>query len=305
MAAQHDLPVALIIFRRPEVTARAFAAVRAARPARLYVIADGARPGVAGEAERVAAARAATAAVDWPCAVTRLYADGNMGLRARVESGLHVVFATEERAVVLEDDCVAEPSFFRFCAELLDRYAGDARVMAVSGDNFQGGRAPGPFSYGFSRFPHCWGWATWRRAWAHYDGAMAGWPELRAGPWLERAAGGRRAARFWRATFDAVYAGRVDSWAYRWTYSCWLRGGLTALPAHNLVSNIGVGEGATHTAANPFAALPTRPMAFPLRHPPAVVADARADARTQRTLFDPGLPTRLARRLRRLAGARP
>lgn len=301
-----DLPVALIIFRRPELTARSFAAVRAARPARLFVIADGPRPGVAGEAERCAAARAITEQVDWPCAVTRIYAETNMGLRRRVESGLDAVFAAAERAIVLEDDCVPEPSFFRFCAELLARYADDERVMAISGDNYQVGRPPGPFSYSFSRYPHCWGWATWRRAWARYDGPMADWPALRDGPWLARLLGSGRAVRYWRRTFDAVYAGRVDSWAYRWTYSCWRHGGLTALPAHNLVRNIGFGEGATHTAvATPFADLATKPLDFPLRHPPAVAADARADARTQRTLFDPDLPTRLVRRLRRLAGARP
>lgn len=299
-----DTAVALIIFRRPEATARALQAIRAARPARLYLIADGPRPGAPGEAERCAAARAVCERVDWPCAVTRIYAEANMGLRRRVESGLDALFAAEERAIILEDDCVAEPSFFRYCAELLERYAADARVMAVSGDNFQGGRAAGPHSYGFSRYPHCWGWATWRRAWARYDGAMAEWPALREGPWLRELLGDARAARFWRRTFDAVYAGRVSSWAYRWTYSCWRSGGLTALPAHNLVSNIGVGDEATHTrVASPFAHMATRPLAFPLRHPPAVAADARADARTQRTLFDPSLPARLAWRLRRLAGA--
>jgi hypothetical protein len=298
-----DVPVALILFRRADTLRAVFRAVAAARPRRLYLIADGPRPGRPEEETAVAAARAVAERVDWPCAVTRIYADGNMGLRARVESGLDALFAAEERAIVVEDDCVPDASFFPFCAELLERYAADPRVMAVSGDCFQP-RPPAPHSYYFSRYPHCWGWATWRRAWALYDGPMADWPALRDGPWLRELLGDRRAAAGWRATFDRVYAGEVDSWAYRWTYSCWRRGGLTALPAVNLVSNIGFGGAASNTGSttSPFAALPARALAFPLRHPPTVAPDTRADGRTERTLFSRGLWTRLGWRARRLLG---
>jgi hypothetical protein len=308
MTTSETPPIALILFRRPETLARVFAAVAAARPPRLYLIADGPRPGRPEDGPAVAAARAVVAQVDWPCAVTRLYAEANLGLRARVESGLDTVFAAEERAIILEDDCVPDPSFFPFCAELLARYAADERVMAVAGDSFQP-RRPTADSYYFSRYPHCWGWATWARAWARYDGPMADWPALRDGPWLRELLGDRRAARGWRATFERVYRGEVDSWAYRWTYSCWRHGGLSALPAVNLVSNIGFGAAASNTeaATSPFAALPAGRVELPLRHPPAVARHARADAHTERTLYSRGLLTRLAWRARRLLGrgARP
>jgi hypothetical protein len=288
------VPIALILYRRPEATAHTFATIAQARPSRLFLIADGPRPGEEGA---VAAARAVVEAVDWPCEVTNLYAEANMGLRARVESGLHAVFAAVEQAIILEDDCVPDGSFFRYCAELLARYADDPRVMAISGDRFspQRGRA----SYAFSHFPHCWGWATWRRAWALYDGPMAEWPALREGPWLRGILGGRRAAASWRATFDRVYAGKVDSWAYRWTYSCWRHGGLTALPAVNLVRNIGLGPLASNTGGEHFVTPPAGRLQFPLRHPELVAPDTQADSRIQRTHFDPTLGVRIARRLRR------
>ncbi|NNJ11428.1 glycosyltransferase family 2 protein [Chloroflexales bacterium ZM16-3] len=291
-------PVILLVYRRPAEMAKVRAALRAARPDRLIIVADGPRADRPGDAEAVAAARAAAEAVDWPCEITRIYADSNMGLRSRVESGITAAFTRIERAIILEDDCVPAPSFFRFCAELLDRYADDERVMAISGDDFQGGRAAAA-SYRFSRYPHCWGWATWRRSWQRYDGPMADWPALRVSGWLERSLNDRRAARYWRAVFDRVYAGQIDSWAYRWTYSCWRQNGLTALPARNLVSNIGFGTGATHTNApdNPFAALNAYDLPFPLRHPPNVVADTQADAHTQSTLYDPSLARRLAWRI--------
>lgn len=301
LAAPLALPVALIIFRRPEATARAFAAVRAARPSQLFVIADGPRAERPDEAAQVAATRAVVEQIDWPCVVTRHYAPVNLGLRRRVESGLNRVFASVEQAIILEDDCVPDASFFPFCAELLARYAHDERVMAVTGDSFR--RRPlRAASYSFSRFPHCWGWATWARAWRHYDGAMADWPALRATNWLQKLLGDRRAARNWQTTFDQVHAERVDSWALRWTYSCWRHAGLAALPGVNLVSNIGFGGAATHTGAahSPFANMPAERMTFPLRHPPAVAPDTRSDAYTQRTLFAPDLRARLVWRLRRL-----
>ncbi|MEI7646158.1 MAG: hypothetical protein WCJ55_17965 [Chloroflexales bacterium] len=294
-------PVILLIYRRPAETALVRAALRAARPSHLMIVADGPRAGCPGDPEAVAAARAAAEAIDWPCQITRIYADSNMGLRNRVESGITTAFQLVERAIIIEDDCVPAPSFFPFCAELLERYADDSRVMAISGDDFQGGR-PTPASYRFSRYPHCWGWATWRRAWRHYDGPMANWPTLRTSGWLAQYLGSRHAARYWRRVFDQVYAGQVDSWAYRWTYSCWRRNGLTALPARNLVSNIGFGAKGAHTTAahNPFAAMRSYPTSFPLHHPSRVTCDTRADARTQATLYNPSLAQRAAWRIARL-----
>ncbi len=297
---QLDVPVVLFLFRRPALTARVFAAIAQARPRRLFLVADGPRPDHPAEAAACAAARAVVQRVDWPCTVTHDYAETNLGLPARFETALAAVFAAVDQAIILEDDCLPSASFFRFCAELLARYADDPRVMAISGDRFTPSGVAA--SYAFSRYPHCFGWATWRRAWQFYDAAMLDWPRLRATPWLNAMFRDRRAARHWRGTFDAVYARQIDSWAYRWTYSCWRHGGLTALPAVNLVQNIGFGDDSTHThnPDSPIANLPAGELAFPLRHPPAVVPDERSDARTQRLLFDPTLRVKLAWRLRRL-----
>lgn len=295
-----DVPVVLVLFRRPALTARVFAAIARARPRGLFLIADGPRPDRPDEAAACAAARAVVEHVDWPCQVTREYAAQNLGLPARFETALDAIFASVDRAIILEDDCVPGDSFFRFCAELLEHYASEPRVMAISGDRFTPMSIDA--SYAFSRFPHCSGWATWRRAWRLYDGAMADWPRLRETRWLLDIFRDRRAARHWRGVFDAVYAGQVNSWAYRWTYSCWRHHGLTALPAVNLIENIGFGPDSTHTSNpdSPTANLPAGELAFPLRHPPALAPDERSDARTQRLLFDPNLRAKLAWRLRRL-----
>lgn len=301
-------PVVFLIFNRPDTTARVFAEIARARPSRLFVIADGPRAHRSGEAEKCAQTRAIVENVDWDCAVTRDFSDVNLGCRRRVAGGLDNVFAQVERAIILEDDCLPDPSFFPFCEELLARYENDARVMHISGDNFQRGRRTAD-SYYFSRYPHCWGWATWRRAWSRFDMEMAEWPSLRQNGWLSEMFGDRAAADIWTYMLDKAYDGRVDSWATRWAYTCWRQGGLSILPDVNLISNIGFGDEATHTTEkNSDANVPTEAMPFPLRHPSQIARSEAADRFTQKTHYGvsqwqafQGRLKRAARRLRRPA----
>ena len=276
-------PVTLLVYNRPELTRHALDGIRAYRPAHLFVVADGARPEDRRDEERCLEARRVIDLVDWPCDVTTAFATRHMGCAARVATGIGDALSRWPATIVIEDDCVAEPSFFRFAEELLERYAADERVFAVSGDNFQLSRPGRGASYSFSRFAHIWGWATWARAWRHYDPEMAAWQTLRESDWLEqRLDGDRDAARYWRRVFDRTVSGEIDSWAYRWLFACWLHGGLTAVPEHNLVSNIGFASN-RRTA---FGRLPTRPLEFPLRHPAAVERSIEADRLTQKWVFE-------------------
>ena len=231
-------PVALTVFNRPYQTAETFAALRAQRPPRLLIIADGPRPDHPSDFERCAEVRAIVEQVDWPCEVSRDYAESNLGLKRRVSSGLDWVFSHVDRAVVLEDDCVAHPDFFRFCDELLERYADDERVWVVTGDNFQGERRRGKAAYYFSKYPHCWGWATWRRAWSHYQGDIPFWKEWRTSDAWRRIAPTQVERAYWEAIFGKVERQEIDSWAYPWTACVWYGGGLTATPNVNLVTNM-------------------------------------------------------------------
>ena len=162
---QLQVPVAFIIFNRPDTTSRVFAEIARARPSKLIVVADGPRAEFPGEAELCARARAVIDAVDWKCEVVTDFSDRNLGCRARVSSGLDFVFSQVEEAIILEDDCLPHSSFFPFCESLLQKYRDEDRVMAISGDNFHRGCRYTDFSYFFSRFVHIWGWASWRRAW--------------------------------------------------------------------------------------------------------------------------------------------
>lgn len=278
-------PVALLIFNRPDSTAKVFAEIARAKPERLLVIADGARS--EEEAERCAAARQIVGQVDWPCEVLTNFSEVNLGCKRRVASGLNWVFENCEQAIILEDDCLPHPAFFRYCAELLEKYKDDERLMMISGNNFQFGQRRGDFSYYFSYYAHIWGWASWRRAWQHYDLQMSRWQDVRSTTWLDEFLGNRAAAEHWQVVLDKCFAGEIDTWDLQWVLTCWLHNGLTILPNCNLVSNIGFDAQATHTKHDIYgvANLSTQELSFPLRHPREIVRNKEADDFTFTNMF--------------------
>jgi hypothetical protein len=271
------------------------------RPETLLVVADGPRHEHPGDADLCVATRAIIDRVDWNCTVLTNYASNNLGCKNRVSTGLSWVFDTVDEAIILEDDCVPDQSFFRFCEELLGKYRHDQRIAQVSGANFQFGRARSQYSYYFSRYNHVWGWASWRRAWKRYDVSMKLWPEIREGGWLCDWLGDMRAVRYWTRIFDKVHQGQIDTWDYQWTFACWTSGCLSILPAVNLVSNVGFNNEATHTRwQNEFANMLREVVRLPLRHPPHMIRDSIADSRTEKNMFSGrSILKRVAERLKR------
>lgn len=301
--SRFDTPVVLVLFNRPELTARVFAEIARVQPSRLLAIADGPRPDRPGEDQQCALARAVLDRVDWPCTLETQFSDRNLGCRVRLATGLTWAFSRVDEAIILEDDCLPDPSFFPFCAELLARFRDDERIAQIGGINIQ----PQPLahaSYYASRYNHIWGWASWRRAWQHYDVTMSSWPQLRDRDWLGERLGHRGLARYWSEIFERTYQGDIDTWDYQWIFASWRQDMLTLLPAVNLVSNLGFGADATHTRGpNRFSACPTVPMRFPLCHPKTLVRDTEADAYTEAAMFRSSPLRRmrqaLVRRLRR------
>ena len=107
-----DTSVALFVFNRPDTTRRVFEAIASLQPARLLLIADGARPGKAGEAKLCQQVRDIVSQVNWPCEVSTNFAENNLGCGERMISGLDWVFSLVEEAILLEDDCLPHPTFF-------------------------------------------------------------------------------------------------------------------------------------------------------------------------------------------------
>lgn len=316
-----NTPVLLIVFNRPEPTQQVFAAIRAARPPRLYVAADGPRETRPAEAAVVETVRQIATAVDWPCEVHTLFRERNLGCKRAVSSAIDWFFEQEEEGIILEDDVLPKEGFFDFCEALLRHYRHDPTISMISGCSFIGQPAGQDAGYVFTRYHHIWGWASWRRAWQHYDVAMKSWPSESARRQIARVLEGRKdAIAYWSSLFDTMAAGRIDTWDYQWVYAGWMADMTAVMPPGMLVENLGFGADATHTAGDAPEMVRNAPVArvsFPLVHP-ATRETGATDALVERVAFGLTLQRKLRRfvrdlpligesivRLRQLRGAQP
>jgi hypothetical protein len=281
-----DTPILFLIFNRSDTSERVFDAIRKAQPARLYVAADGPRDGNENDLLNCPKTRAVIN-VDWDCEVKLLFREKNLGCKQAVSQAITWFFEQEEQGIILEDDCLPHPSFFPYCETLLEYYKNEEKVMLISGDNFQNRNVRGEGSYYFSQYTHIWGWASWRRAWKHYDVNMESYPAFKSENRISRVFANQGAQRYWMKKLEKTYQKGVNTWDYQWMYAIWNQGGLTALPNKNLISNIGFLTGGTHTNIldKDMADLPVFEMEFPLIHPKVIAADLKADDYTFKKLF--------------------
>lgn len=270
-------PVIFLIYRRPELTAQVFARIRAARPPTLIVVADGPKEDSVEDQKAVALTREVVSDIDWDCDVHRVYSARNLGLKERVSSGLTEAFQIVDEAIVVEDDCLPDMSFFGYASELLERYRDDTRVGLIAGSSRVRGHMPSPYSYDFSPDLRIWGWASWKRTWQGFidSGDLdAHWDESQVAEVLEHLHGRRRN----RVASMLQTANSLDSWALpflghfvRQRYVC-------AVPEVNLVENVGFGASSTHTKFENFVQqVGAEVISQPLRHPPDVVVNPEVD----------------------------
>ncbi len=298
-------PVAFLVFNRPETTREVFGRIAKARPARLFIISDGPREGVAEDAAKCREVRSIVASIDWDCEVSTDHATENLGCRRRVSSGLSWVFSQTESAIILEDDCAPSPSFFRYCDELLEKYRHEPKVMMISGTNLLRESAAAG-DYLFTMHGICWGWATWKRAWSTYDVDLSSWPETKqTDPF--------RALPFHETELDSFKKAldnlcgkdprewKHNTWDYQWDYNRYIHKGLAITPKRNLVANIGFGSGATHThdKNHKLANIPTTTLDFPLEHPTSIELSREYEERYYREIVRKTLHRRVGNFFRR------
>lgn len=256
-------PLLFLIFNRPAETDRVFATIRDQRPTRLFVAADGPRRDRAGEGEIVRQVREIATKVDWPCEVTTLFRDENLGCGRAVSEALAWFFSQVEEGIILEDDCLPHPDFFVHCTALLARYRHEPRVATIAGTHFFPPTLPHQQSHYASKYFQMWGWASWRRTWQQYDFKLG---SLEPNEWfklLQRVHPIAVESGYWWEVFQALHAGVIDTWDFQMFFSSWKQGAVHLLPGRNLVSNIGYGPGATHTNFHgQMADLPTFPLAL-------------------------------------------
>ncbi len=290
---QLDVPVLLITYRRLGTTKQVFSTIKKVKPKKLYVSSNAAN----NEEEVVKVNDVRNYVlnnVDWECELITLFRTEHVSARHSIAGAIDWLFENEETGIILEDDCCPDLSFFYFCAEMLDRYRYVTNVMQISGYNILGGEHPGKSNYLFSHFGWAWGWATWKRAWVHFDSNMSSWLEFKrqylrlSFPklWLSKPFPQFYSDRIY--TFDKTYEryrsddsiGSFDTWDYQWHYAIASNSGFSVVPRENLITNIGFGKDATHgtdSSAGKRFQIPIKSLTFPLKHPQFLFPDLDYD----------------------------
>jgi len=243
---QFNTPILFCIFNRPNVTKKTFAMIAKMKPKFLYIAADGPRQEVMGENKLCLETRNITEKITWKCKVYRLNREKNLGCGRAMSGAIDWFFNNVDKGIILEDDCLPNPSFFKFAEEMLNRYESDSTIMHISGDNFLG-KDDSKLAPLFSKYPHVWGWGTWKRAWAKYDYNMDDWNRNNIYRKILSIHGGLLNKLYWTAKFDSVAYRITNTWDYQWIYANFNNNGKSVFPSINLVKNIGFGVDSTHT----------------------------------------------------------
>lgn len=269
-------PVVIIVYNRADKAARLLQCLCQVKPNLLYIIADG--PKDDNDFLKCETTRKVFDGIDWQCQVNRIFSDINLGCAKRIPTGLNEVFETEESCIILEDDCIPNLDFFKFCDELLEKYRYDTRIGQISGSNPLGKYDCGNCSYTFSKWGSIWGWATWKRAWRNYDLEIKMWDDERIKSLL--AATLRPCVYEIRKEiydFHCYHTEAVTTWDYQWTFCRSINNQLAVVPNVNLVINIGEGQDSTHTSNVPEVAKKAYKIKNPLSHPNYVIEDVQFD----------------------------
>lgn len=269
------IPVLVLAFNRADHVAQAMQAIREYQPDRLYLECDGPRNDKVGEIEVVEATRQAMLnAIDWPCEIKTLFREENLGCAHAVYGAICWFFQNEEYGIICEDDVIIGTDFFRFCEELLPRYANEDKILSISAQNHSS-RTDIQNSYVYSYRQNCWGWASWARAWQKMDMAMSGVPNLSYSFFLKRFGLVESIIRMRWYTSAYKHLDTFNSWASRWFLSVLVNNGLVIVPGVNLAVNIGTGGGTHYHKGdiNPYADLEIGKMEWPLQYNDSLVVE--------------------------------
>lgn len=299
--SRNQAPIALFVYNRAELARRtleALAANHGAADSDLTIFSDGPK----GEKDRAAVleVRSLIAGVMGFRSVKLVEAPSNRGLAASIIAGVTALVEEHNRVIVVEDDLITSPAFLDFMNDALDLYHDEPMVGAISGYVFPlNTRLPETF---FLHDESCWGWATWKRAWAKFepDGGKLLSELERTGRIREFDLGAT--FPFTRMLRDQI-AGKNNSWAIRWRASLFLNRMLSLYPGGSLVRNIGTDGSGTHARASD-AVYDAHIRLEPVRVGPieikADVSVTREMRRYFRKHFAYGLCPRILRKIKRL-----
>jgi len=286
-----DVAILLLIWKRPELTKRVIGSIREVSPKRIYISSDGPIKNDKNNQKLVTITRdLVLREIDWECKVYTNFSRENQGCKLAVSRGIDWFFDNEEEGIILEDDCLPNIYFYKFCRVLLEKYRNDNRIWTICGNGYQNNNSSSGESYFLSKYVDVWGWATWKRCWKLYDSDIRNWEINRSKNILKNVFHKRKELVFWKNIFDKLlYKGEPDTWDYQWQYACFINSGMSCMPYVNLVENIGFGKEATHTLDIPITAKldinKLGKIQFPLKHPKVFLKSQVCDDNLENEFF--------------------
>ena len=289
MIKKFKTPILFLVFNRPDTTELVWQEIKKQKPTKLFIAADGPRKGNQKDKQRCKQVKEVVKQIDWECEVKRLYRKKNLGCKTAISSAINWFFDNVKKGIILEDDCLPDPSFFKFTEALLKKYKNNKKILHISGNNFHP-HSKDKNDYYFSKYPHIWGWGTWRRAWKKYKVEINSWPKFKKSNHFKKYFSNYSEKIYWHGIFDLVYQNKIDTWDYQWLYCCWQHDGLSITPKYNLVRNIGFGKQATHTKNDEsvVANFPTNSIRTPFSHPKHCNFNKSYDLETSTILYGIG-----------------
>lgn len=269
-------PVLFLIFNRPAVTEETFAKIRKQQPRYLYIASDGPRENKPSDIDLNNECKQIVSNIDWDCEVKTLFQTKNLGCGLAPATAITWFFNQVDEGIILEDDCLPNDSFFKFCENLLSCYRGNLDIMMICGTSYQ----PKPLNtstYYFSKYPHAWGWATWKRAWADYNFKLDGESDHTRTAVINKTFSSRNERTLWKNNLKMILDG-LDAWDYQLMYWMWKNNRVCIVPWRNMIANIGFGPDATHTYdASSIQSEMTQYEIETIKHPQSIVIHKKAD----------------------------
>lgn len=238
--------VVLIIFNRPDFTEKLFNQIKKVKPKKLYIISDGPRENVEDDLEKNKKCKEIVENITWECELEKVYSNENLGCKKRIITGLDYVFSKEEKAIILEDDCIPTEVFFKFCDWGLEKYENNRNIGIVSGSNLLDYETQ-TNNYGFSIYINCWGWATWRRTWNQFNSLLS---IHKINKTHKKILNETQLNKIQKEYWTQIFKHSVCSdtiWDFYLQYTFFEKKLLSVYPEYNLIENIGFGDDSTHT----------------------------------------------------------
>lgn len=241
-------PIILFVYNRPDHTLQTLQALEKntlAASSELFIYSDAPK----NQQSKVAVEQVREIIKsDWKFKKVHLILrDTNCGLAANVIDGVSTIVKKYGRIIVLEDDLTTSPFALTYFNDALERYQHEDRVMQISGYGYPlKDLALLPETF-FFRVANSWGWATWDRAWNHFNADINSLTDDFTPEQIHQfSIEGKE--NFWKQVQE-FKSGKINSWAIRWYASVFKNNGLVLYPRNSLTQNIGNDGSGTHTAA--------------------------------------------------------